>query len=165
MCRVRVWFRVRKWKKIVTLSPKFFSGHSCSRTVSLLWCLTSNQKVLICTTHFKKVVAKLYSFILRNKISEQQYWVRNFAEVRYFAWHRDAGAWQGHYPQLYHKRRNGGRGVFYKSIIGSFMVYPDRFEINLLQLFAHPKIQNGNLKFMVLFLKPASLLTRNKHNW
>jgi len=72
---------------------------------------------------------------------------------------------QGHYPQLYHKRRNGGRGVFYKSIIGSFMVYPDRFEINLLQLFAHPKIQNGNLKFMVLFLKPASLLTRNKHNW
>jgi len=59
----------------VRLSPTFFSGHSCSRTVSLLWCLTSNQKVLICTTHFKKVVAKLYSFILRSKISEQQYWV------------------------------------------------------------------------------------------
>jgi len=75
-----------------------------------------------------------------------------------------AGA-RGHYPQLFHKGRNGGGGVFYKSIIGSFMVYPDRFEINLLQLFAHPKIQNGILKFMVLFLKPASLLTRNKHNW
>ena len=50
--------------------------------------LTSNQKVLIYTTPIKKVIVKLYSFILRNKITEKQDWDRNFAEVRYFTSHR-----------------------------------------------------------------------------
>jgi len=48
--------------------------------------LISNQNVLIYTTHIKKVIAKLYSFALRRKITEKQYQVRNFAEVRNFAW-------------------------------------------------------------------------------
>jgi len=35
--------------------------------------LTSNLKVLICTTHIKKVIVKLYSFNLRSKITDKQY--------------------------------------------------------------------------------------------
>ena len=34
---------------------------------------------------------------------------------------------------------DGGRGDFYKSIIGNFMVYHDRIETKLLELFAHPE--------------------------
>jgi len=34
--------------------------------------LTSNQKVLIYTTHIKKVTAKLYSFTQRSKITDKQ---------------------------------------------------------------------------------------------
>jgi len=34
--------------------------------------LTSNQNVLIYTTHIKKVIVKLYSFILRSKFTEKQ---------------------------------------------------------------------------------------------
>jgi len=52
---------------------------------SLLWYLTSNQNILICTTHIKKVIAKLYSLTLRRKMTERQQQVRNFAEVRNFA--------------------------------------------------------------------------------
>jgi len=34
--------------------------------------LTSNQNVFICTTHIKKVIAKLYFFILRSKAADKQ---------------------------------------------------------------------------------------------
>jgi len=34
--------------------------------------LTSDQNVLIFTTHIKKVIAKLYFFILRSKITDKQ---------------------------------------------------------------------------------------------
>jgi len=50
--------------------------------------LTSNQNALIYTTHIEKVIARLNFFILRSKITEKQQQVRNFAEVRNFAWHR-----------------------------------------------------------------------------
>jgi len=35
------------------------------------------------------------------------------------------------------QRGSGGGGAFHNSIIGNFMIYDDRFETNLLQLFAH----------------------------
>jgi len=38
-----------------------FNGYSYSRTVACCAYLISNQKVLICTTHIKKVIAKFYS--------------------------------------------------------------------------------------------------------
>jgi len=50
---------------------------------SLLW--VPDQNVLIHTTHIKRVIARLYFFILRSKITEKQYQVRNFAEVRNIA--------------------------------------------------------------------------------
>jgi len=50
--------------------------------------LTSIQKVLIYTTHIKKVIAKLYSLPLRSKVTDRKKLVRDFAEVRNFAWHR-----------------------------------------------------------------------------
>jgi len=34
--------------------------------------VTSNQKVLIYKTHIKTVIAKLYSYTLRSKITDQQ---------------------------------------------------------------------------------------------
>jgi len=49
------------------LSPIFSTGFTYSRTVACCGSLTSNQKVLIYTTHIKKVIAKLYSFTLRRK--------------------------------------------------------------------------------------------------
>jgi len=41
-------------------------------TVACCGYLTSNQKVLIYTTHIKKVIAKLYSFTLRCKITDKK---------------------------------------------------------------------------------------------
>jgi len=49
-----------------------FSAYSYSRTVACCGYLTSNQQVLIYTTHIKKVIAKLYSFTLRSKITDKQ---------------------------------------------------------------------------------------------
>jgi len=43
-------------------------------------------------------------------------------------------------PLPFQKGCNGGGGSFRNSIIGNFMVYQDRLEINLLQLFRHPEI-------------------------
>jgi len=34
--------------------------------------LTSHQNVLICTTHIKKVIAKIYLFNLRSEITDKQ---------------------------------------------------------------------------------------------
>jgi len=34
--------------------------------------VASNQKVLICTTNIKKIIANLYYFILRRKITDKQ---------------------------------------------------------------------------------------------
>jgi len=64
----------------------FLNGYTYSRNVACCGYLKSNQKVLIyTTTHIKKVIAKLYSFTLRSKITDKQRKVRNFAEVRNFA--------------------------------------------------------------------------------
>jgi len=46
--------------------------YSYSRTIACCECLTSNLKVLIYTTHNKKVIAKLYSFTPRSKITDKQ---------------------------------------------------------------------------------------------
>ena len=61
------------------LSLIFFSCYGYSRSVACYAYLTSNQKVLIHTTHIKEVIAKLYSFTLRSKIGEKQEKVRKFA--------------------------------------------------------------------------------------
>ena len=39
----------------------------------------------------------------------------------------------------FQKRATGAEVLFYKSIIRNFMVYQDRHETYLLQLFAHPE--------------------------
>jgi len=41
-------------------------------------------------------------------------------------------------PLPFHKGDNGCGGPFRKSIICNFMVYHERIETNLLQIFAHP---------------------------
>jgi len=58
--------------------------------VSVACCgfLTSNQNVLICAAHIKKVIARLYFFILRSKITEKNNRSEISAEVRNFASHR-----------------------------------------------------------------------------
>jgi len=54
------------------LSPVFFTGFAYSRTVACCGFLASNQKVLIYTTHIKKVIAKFYSFTLKSKITDKK---------------------------------------------------------------------------------------------
>ena len=54
---------------------------------------------------------------------------------------RDDAEWRhgGSIPPLpFQKGCNGAAVLFHNSIIGNFMVYQDRLEINLLQLFGHP---------------------------
>ena len=48
-------------------------------------------------------------------------------------------AYRGIAPLTFQKGETGWRCFFYKSIIGNFMVYQDRLETYLLQLFAHPE--------------------------
>jgi len=49
-------------------------------------------------------------------------------------------AWREHCALCPFKRGATGAEVpFHNSIIGNFMVYHDRLEINLLQLFRHPE--------------------------
>jgi len=51
---------------------------------------------------------------------------------------RNAGK-KVHFLLPFHKGGNGAEAPFYKIITGNFMVYQDRIERNLLQLFAHPE--------------------------
>jgi len=53
------------------VSPILFSGNSYFRTVARCGLMTSNQNVLIDTTHIKKVIPKLYSFTLKSKITDK----------------------------------------------------------------------------------------------
>jgi len=55
-------------------------GKSSSCTIACCGFLTSNQ-VSIYTTHIKKVITKLYFFILRSTTTNKQ-------RIRNFAWHR-----------------------------------------------------------------------------
>jgi len=56
-----------------------------------------------------------------------------------------------------------GRGcLFDNSIMGNFTVYQDRFEINLLQLFAQQDSEFFK-KYLRLFAMSILLLNRNKH--
>jgi len=57
--------------------------------------------------------------------------------------HRDAGGWRhggGIAPLPVQKGATGAEVPFHNSIIDNFMVYQDRLETNLLQLFGHPEI-------------------------
>jgi len=54
------------------LSPKIFKGWIYSRAIACCGYLKSTQNVFIYTTHIKKVIARLYFFILRRKITEKQ---------------------------------------------------------------------------------------------
>jgi len=47
--------------------------------------------------------------------------------------------WRGHCPSAFQKRATETEVRFHKGIIGNFMVYQDRLETNLLQLFRHPE--------------------------
>jgi len=56
--------------------------------------------------------------------------------------HRDARGWRhggGIAPLTFQKSATGAEVRFHNSIIGNFMVYQDRSETNLLQLFGHPE--------------------------
>ena len=51
-------------------------------------------------------------------------------------------------PRLFQKRGNAGGGAFFhNSIMGNFMVHQDRFETNLLQLFA---CQENSERFSII---------------
>jgi len=53
----------------MSLSPIFFSCYSYSSTIACVY-LTSDLKVLTYTTHM--IIAKLYSFTLRSKVTNKQ---------------------------------------------------------------------------------------------
>jgi len=55
-----------------------------------------------------------------------------------------------------------GGGSFFITVYGNFMVWQDRIETNLSQLFAQQKIQNGFQSFL-LFLRSILLLNRQKY--
>jgi len=82
------WGEKKKNNGVHGLSPKIFNGKSYSRAIACCGHLTSNQNVLMYTTHIRKLIARLYFFILRSRITEKQQQVRKFAEVWNFAWHR-----------------------------------------------------------------------------
>ena len=77
------WGEKKKRNWDLGLSPKISSGYSYSRSIACWGYLTYNQKVLIYTTHIKKVITKLNFFILRNTITDKQEQVRNFAWQRH----------------------------------------------------------------------------------
>ena len=54
-----------------------FSGYIFSCTIACCGYLTFNKKLSIYTTRIKKVIVKLYSFTLRSKISDKQYYNRS----------------------------------------------------------------------------------------
>jgi len=57
----------------ITGGFKFKDLRSINSSVAAAKVLT--QEV---TTHIKKIIARLYSFTLRSKLTEKQYYVRNF---------------------------------------------------------------------------------------
>jgi len=74
---------VRKKKLRSATKTEIFQWLKFFPCYSLLWVPgISNQTVLFYATHIKKVIARYYLFVLRSKITENQYQVRNFA------WHR-----------------------------------------------------------------------------
>jgi len=55
--------------------------------------------------------------------------------------------------------------AFHSSIIDNFLAYKDWLETNLLQLFGHPEYSEWFSKILLLFLRSALLMNRNKHFW
>ena len=59
--------------------------------------------------------------------------------------------------------KRGRRHLFHYSIVGNFMVYQDRIETNLLQLFAQQENSEWFQSFPLAFLRLILLLNRNKN--
>ena len=55
--------------------------------------------------------------------------------------------------------------AFHNIIAGNFVVYQDRLETNLLQLFGRPENSEWFSANFVVILRPTLLLNRNKHDW
>ena len=80
---------------------------------------------------------------------------------------RRAGKWHSIDPWPFIRRTTGAEVPFHYSIIGHFMVYKDRFETNLVQLFANTENSErfSIYNFCYYFLiRSTLLLNRNKHN-
>jgi len=77
---------------------------------------------------------------------------------------RDVGEW-GHSLLTFLKGANVADVPFHNSIMRDFMVYQDRLETNLLQLFAYTENSEWFSNFPFFFLSSTLLLNRNKHNW
>jgi len=59
--------------------------------------------------------------------------------------------------------KKGRRCIFHYNIVGNFMVYQDRIETNLLQLFAQQENSEWFSVISVIILKSILLLNRNKN--
>jgi len=85
--------------------------------------------------------------------------------VRHMQGRRRTGAWQRHLPSAFLKGRQWWRRSLFitVSLVTSWFI-----KIDLKQIYCSysrtQKIQKGFLYFL-LFVKPAFLLNRNKHNW
>jgi len=75
---------------------------------------------------------------------------------------RRAGNYGAISPCSFKRGTTGAEVIFSYSIMGNFMVYQDRIETNLLQLFTQQENSEWFSSFMLLFLRSILLLTRNK---
>ena len=65
---------------------------------------------------------------------------------------------------LLYSFKRGRRCIFHHSIVDNFMVYQDRIETNLLQLFAQQENSEWFSIISVIILSSTLLLNRNKNN-
>jgi len=89
--------------------------------------------------------------------------VKRVLVEKYVQGHRRMEAWLEHCRLCPFKRGATGAEVpFHNSVIGKFMVYQDRLEINLLQLFGHP---DRIIFYISISIFEVNIVVEQKHTW
>jgi len=89
--------------------------------------------------------------------------VKRVRVEKYVQGHRRMEAWLEHCRLCPFKRGASGAEVpFHNSVIGNFMVYQDRLEINSLQLFGHP---DRMIFYISISIFEVNIVIEQKQTW
>jgi len=85
--------------------------------------------------------------------SQRFQWGWTLCEVQVRTGTPERGKWRGHCPLFLQNRVNGTEVPFHNNIIGNCIVYQNRIETHLLQLFAHQENSDGFSKNSVVIFE------------
>ena len=148
---------VRSTEETVHSKPTWFHEFILMKGITHFFLITSHFASRLWLLHRKNSIFQLtctYLSTVNRKIHGVQH-------VSWLQGHRRAGKRRGHCPLSFRRGGNVGGGTF----LGNFMVYQDRFETNLLQLFAQQHENSECFSMISAIICEVNILAEEKKTY